>query len=55
MALKIILAISLVGFLAFECYNLIHAIIQRKRAKQQRIAEQQQADNDKNSDKEVNE
>lgn len=57
MVLKIILAISLVGFLGFEVYNLIHAVIQRKRAKQlqKQAAEQSALDDTQKSDKEVNE
>lgn len=56
MVIKIILAVSLVGFLGFEVYNLITAIKRKRAEKQQRIAEQSQAAEDiQKSDKEVNE
>lgn len=59
MIVKIILAISLVGFLVFESCNLIRAIKQRRRAKiEQKNAQQSAAaevDDIEKSDKGVNE
>lgn len=55
MVLKIILAISLVGFLGFEVYNLVAAIKRKRAEKLKQKAEQSQAAEDiQKSDKEDN-
>lgn len=56
MVLKIILAISLVGFLGFEVYNLVIAIKRKRAVKlQQKVELSQAAEDIQKSDKEVNE
>lgn len=44
MVIKIILAISLVGFLGFEIFNLVSAIKRRRRLKREQLAAAQRAD-----------
>ena len=52
MILKIILGISLVGFLGFEVFNLVMTLRQRSKRKRTKRAEQDVAA-DKETDKEV--